>query len=131
MSTTVLLDTHAFLWAIRQPQKLSTTVRSLLADRTNDVIVPSLVPWELSIKYRIGKLPEAEPVLVDYSTNLTRLGASSLSISHTHTLHAGLMTWHHRDPFDRLLAAVAIVEGLPLVSKDTIFDEVPELQRMW
>ncbi len=107
----VILDTHAFLWAVREPSKLSPLASDVLTDRANELIVPAVVPWELSIKYHSGKLPEAEPVVTDYASVLLRLGAASLPIQHSHTLNAGLLTWSHRDPFDRLLAAIAILEG--------------------
>ena len=116
MTERLLLDTHTFLWAVREPAKLSQHAADLIADRGNDVLVPAMVAWELAIKYRSGKLPEAGPVVADYASVLVRLGASSLPNTHTHMLNAGLMDWAHRDPFDRLLAAIAINEGLPLVS---------------
>ena len=127
----LLLDTHTFLWAVREPQKLSGTALDLIATRDNDVIVSAAVAWELAIKYQAGKLPEAAPVITDYAATLVRLGASSLPILHSHTLHAGLLDWHHRDPFDRLLGATAIIEGLPLISKDPMFDSLPDLRRIW
>lgn len=127
----LLLDTNAFLWAVRDPTKLSPQVAELLTDRNNELIVSAVVPWELAIKYRLGKLPEAGPIVTDYAAVLLRLGASSFQITHTHTLQAGLLNWEHRDPFDRLLAAIAIMEGLPLVSKDHIFDELPDVRRIW
>jgi len=127
----LLLDTNAFLWAVRKPARLSTRARLALEDRGNDLIVPALVPWELAIKYRLGKLPEAGPVVADYAGTLIGLGARSLPMTHAHTLRAGLLDWDHRDPFDRLLAATAVVEGLPVVSKDAVFDQLPDLQRIW
>ena len=127
----LLLDTNAFLWAVREPAKLSAPAAELITSLDNELVVPALVPWELAIKYRSGKLPEAEPIVADYAAVLLRLGASSLPITHSHTLHAGLLSWEHRDPFDRLLAAVAVIEGLPVVSKDAVFDELPDLRRIW
>ena len=127
----LLLDTNAFLWAVRQPSKLSSHATELLASRDHELIVSALVPWELAIKYRSGKLPEAAPIVADYASVLLRLGATSLPITHSHTLHAGLLEWSHRDPFDRLLAATAIMEGLPIVSKDSVFDELTDVYREW
>ena len=127
----LLLDTNAFLWAVREPAKLSPLATDLIASRDNELIVPALVAWELAIKYRAGKLPEAEPIVTDYAAVLRRLGALSEPITHTHTLQAGLLSWQHRDPFDRLLAATAIVEGLPVVSKDAVFDELSDVRRLW
>lgn len=87
--------------------------------------------WELAIKYHSGKLPEAGPIVADYAATLVRLWASSFSITHTHTLKAGLLAWDHRDPFDRLLASIAFLEGLPLVSADPAFDQLSDVNRLW
>jgi len=127
----VLLDTNAFLWAVRQPDKLSRAAEEVLCTRDNELIVSAVVPWELAIKYQSGKLPQAAPIITDYAAVLIRLGASSSPVTHTHTLHAGLLEWSHRDPFDRLLAATAIIEGLPIVSADAIFDQLPDVRRIW
>jgi len=127
----VLLDTNAFLWAVRKPDKLSQEAEEVLSTRDNELVISAVVPWELAIKYHLGKLPEAAPIIADYAATLVRLGASSLPITHTHTLHAGLMEWSHRDPFDRLLAAIAIIEGLPIISVDAIFDQLPDIHRIW
>jgi PIN domain nuclease of toxin-antitoxin system len=127
----LLLDTCAFLWAVREPAKLTALAAGLISDRGNELVVPALVPWELAIKYRSGKLPEAGPVVLDYQNTLVRLGASSLPVTHTHTLQAGLLAWDHRDPFDRLLAAIATMEGWPVVSKDHVFDDLPDVNRLW
>jgi len=127
----LLLDTHTFLWAVREPAKLSRRASDLLTDRDNELVVPSLVAWELAIKYHAGKLPEAEPVITDYAATLLRLGAATLAMTHTHMLHAGALSWAHRDPFDRLLAATAIIEGWPVVSCDAIFDAVADVRRLW
>jgi len=127
----LLLDTNAFLWAVREPSKLSSHAKELLASLDNELIVPAVVPWELAIKHHSGRLPEAAPIVTDYASVLIRLGATSLPITHGHTLHAGLLEWDYRDPFDRLLAAIAIMEGCPIVSKDSIFDELPDVDRQW
>jgi PIN domain nuclease of toxin-antitoxin system len=127
----LLLDTHAFLWAVRAPAKLSSPATEAISSRDNELIVPASVAWELAIKYRLGKLPEAEPIVTDYAAVLLRLGAASWPITHAHTLQAGLLSWQYRDPFDRLLAAIAIREGIALVSKDSVFDELPDVRRIW
>ncbi|MDR1798269.1 MAG: type II toxin-antitoxin system VapC family toxin [Bifidobacteriaceae bacterium] len=127
----LILDTNAFLWAVRQPAKLSAKARETIADRANQLLVPACVPWELAIKHRLGKLPAAAPVITDYAATLVRLGASSLSISHQHTLLAGQLQWDHADPFDRLLAAVAVTEGAPLVSADAVFAKAPGVTWLW
>jgi len=127
----LLLDTNAFLWSVRQPDKLSATALTLLRDSSNQLLVPAVVPWELAIKHRLGKLPEAAPVIADYAATLVRLGATSLPITHTHTLFAGGLDWAHGDPFDRLLAAISVLEAVPLVSADTVFGSAPQVNWVW
>lgn len=131
MTVRLLLDTNAFLWAVRQPTKLSDRARALIKDTGNQLVVSAVVPWELAIKHRLGKLPEAAPVLADYAGTLGRLAATSLPITHSHTLGAGNLPWSHKDPFDRLLAAVATHENLPLVSADHVFHDAPGVTWIW
>ena len=116
---------------VRDPARLSTKARNLLSDRGMQIAVPAAAAWELAIKLSKGKFPDAAPIVADYPAVLLRLGASSLAHTHTHMLHAGQMEWDHRDPFDRLIAASAICEGIPLVTADAAFGAAPGLQRLW
>ena len=127
----VLLDTHAVLWALRSAQRLPAWLIKLLETTATEVVISAVTPWELGLKYHLGKLPEAEPVVVNWEACLTRLQAESLPITHRYGLVAAGLDWPHRDPFDRVLAAQAMVEGLPLVSADRIFDTVPNVDRWW
>lgn len=127
----LLLDTHALLWAVSQPSRLSSHAAGLVSDPTNELIVSSVVPWELAIKHHLGKLPQAAPLLLGWTETVQRLGATAMPITHEHALRAGSLTWAHRDPFDRMLAAQATSENLPLVSTDQIFDTLPGVRRMW
>lgn len=114
----LLLDTHAFLWAVMQPESLSSKVRRLLENPATEVIVSSASAWEIATKFRLGKLPGAKALIVDFDDVVRRLGANVMAITHTHALRAGSYRKIHRDPFDRILVAQAEIEGLPLVSKD-------------
>ena len=87
--------------------------------------------WEIATKVRIGKMPGAEHLVVDFGEYLQRWYASALGIEAADALHAGVMEWGHRDPFDRMLAAQALRRGLPLLSRDAVFDELPGLRRLW
>ncbi len=114
----VLLDTHAFLWAVMQPGELSAKTRKLLENQATDVLVSAATAWEIATKFRLGKLPSAAPIVADIDDVARRLGARWLAISHAHAIKAGGYSQAHRDPFDRILVAQAEIEGLPLVSRD-------------
>ncbi|MDR1635607.1 MAG: type II toxin-antitoxin system VapC family toxin [Bifidobacteriaceae bacterium] len=127
----LLLDTHALLWAVRKPDGLSATAAALIADTDNSLAVSPVAAWELGIKARLGKLPEALPLLADYSAAMARLGAAPTPITDADALLASDLPWGHRDPFDRMLAAQALNRGLALVSKDMAFDQVRGIVRLW
>jgi PIN domain nuclease of toxin-antitoxin system len=114
----VLLDTHAFLWALVEPDKLSRKVRRLLEDDGTDVVVSAASAWEIATKYRLGKLSGAKRVVADYEGALQGLRATQLAMTSAHALRAGSWKVAHRDPFDRMLAAQAELEKLALVSCD-------------
>jgi PIN domain nuclease of toxin-antitoxin system len=88
--------------------------------------------WEMSIKFSKGKWPEVESFMDEqqFSTDLEVLAVEDLAISSRHTRLAGLFAQAHQDPFDRLLAAQAILEGMAIVSKDTALDAFP-VTRVW
>ena len=103
-----------------------------LSDTKNTLLVSPASLWETSIKYHAGRWPEVAPFLDEqlYSGFAQRLGLQELPIRIPHTRLAGQFRLEHRDPFDRLLAAQALLEGVPLVSKDAAFDAFP-VQRLW
>lgn len=119
----ILLDTHAFLWAVMEPRKLSAKVRRLLEDQATGTVVSTASAWEIATKFRLGKLPGAAAVVADYAAAINGLQAQPLAIRDRHALLAGSLTQAHRDPFDRLLVAQAEIEGLALVSKDRTLRE--------
>lgn len=127
----LLLDTHTVLWATTQPSLLSPTAQAVITDDTNEVLVSAVVAWELSIKHHLGKLPEAAPLLTDFPTVLTSLAARTVPVEPRHGILAGGLSWSHRDPFDRMLAAQAITEGAALVGRDAAFDALDGLRRVW
>lgn len=114
----VLLDTHVFLWALLEPDKLSPRVRGLLEDDATEVVVSSATAWEIATKLRLGKLTGAKPVVADYAAALHGLQAVELAMTGEHALQAGAWDVPHRDPFDRMLAAQSKLEKLALVSCD-------------
>jgi PIN domain nuclease of toxin-antitoxin system len=127
----VLLDTHALLCAVGDVERLGAVAKAALRNPTNELVVSAATAFELSTKQRIGKLPDAATVLAAYTDVLRQLGAEELPITSHHALVAGQLAWDHRDPFDRILAAQAITEALPLVSSDRAFDTISGVRRIW
>src|SRR5437667_1598173 len=127
----LLLDTHTLLWALAAPERLSGSAAGLIRDTTNVVLVSAASAWEISTKQRLGQLPGATPIVAAYAAHLTRLRAEELPIRSDHALLAGGFLIVHRDPFDRMLAAQAILEGLPLVTDDPAFLAFVDLETIW
>jgi PIN domain nuclease of toxin-antitoxin system len=114
----LLLDTHALVWALAQPDRLGPEARRAIETTENELLVSSATAWELATKHRLGELPGVDALVSGYAQQLARLGAHELVITSAHSLLAGSFGATHRDPFDRMLAAQASLEGLTLVSND-------------
>lgn len=114
----LLLDTHALLWWLADDARLSQRARSAIADPERTVYSSSASAWEIATKHRIGRLPEAGQLLSDFSGILLRAGIEEMPITSKHAVVAGTLAGPHRDPFDRMLAAQALCEGLEVVTTD-------------
>ena len=127
-----LMDTHAFAWAVGEPSRLPRRVREMLQDRESVPFVSCASVWEMSIKCKAGRWPEVLPFMDErlYAQFLDQLRAVELPVNSRHARVAGQFELDHKDPFDRLIAAQAFLEGLPLVSKDSAMDEFP-VSRIW
>ena len=126
----VLLDTHALLWAAFRKDLLSARARKLIETPANEILVSAASAWEIATKYRLGKLPLAQVLVEDFVPRVTAAGYTLLSISVEHALRAGRLPADQKDPFDRMLAAQAIDEDLPLLSNDAQLD-VFGVRREW
>jgi PIN domain nuclease of toxin-antitoxin system len=126
----VLLDTHALLWWMADSRRLSTTAHQSIANEANDVLVSAASAWEISTKFRIGKLPGGETIASDIAGRVTHQGFTALVIDHADAERAGRLPGPHRDPFDRMLIAQALARGLPVVSLDEVFDRYG-VNRIW
>ena len=125
----LLLDTHTFLWFIDDSPQLSQRGKALLeADNALLLSIASL--WEIAIKLRLGKLTVGMPIEVLMTEQLTRNDIDVLPITVAHLIVVSTLPLHHRDPFDRLLIAQAMVEQMPIVSADPACDAYP-VQRLW
>lgn len=127
----LLLDTHALLWALADPARLSPRAAGLIRSPANDVLVSAVSAWEVATKQRLGKLPHAGPIIAAYAAHLATLRARELPIVSAHALLAGGLAATHRDPFDRMLAAQSLIEGLPLLTNDSAFASFPDVETVW
>ncbi len=126
----LLLDTHAFLWWLSGDDRLSEKARAALADDTNGIFVSAASAWEISTKHRIGKLEGVAAVVADVTGAISSQGFSALPIGVQHGQLAGSLPGAHRDPFDRMLIAQALLENLLLVSNESLFDSFG-VHRFW
>lgn len=115
----LLLDTHALLWWWKDDPRLSKRAAAAIADEANTVLVSAASAWEIATKHRIGKLPGVENALREFNELITADGFSHLAVAHNHAIKAGGLDAEHRDPFDRMLAAQAIIEGAVLITDDS------------
>ncbi len=126
----LLLDTHTFLWFILDDPQLSATARTLIEDPANDVEISPASYWEIAIKIGLGKyaLPQPYQAFMEHqiATNDFRI----LPIELPHTALLTTMAHHHKDPFDRLLAAQALAERIPIISADVVLDPYG-VTRLW
>ena len=110
----LLLDTHILIWALENNSKLTEKVRDLIIDGRNIIFVSSISAWEISIKKSIGKLEAPDNLLEEIKAHRF----TSLDINFKHAELAGKLPYIHKDPFDRMLIAQAIIEKLTLVTRD-------------
>ena len=126
----ILLDTHAFLWAAADAPQLSRKARACFVSEKNELLLSVASVWEMAIKTSLGKLRLDLPLDRLVRRGLSQPGVRLQHIELSHALRVRRLPFHHRDPFDRLLAAQALAEGVPLLSRDTAFDAYG-VERIW
>ena len=126
-----LLDTNALYWWLDNPDRLGEEAQRTITNHSNSIVVSAVVAWELAIKTNLGKL-KAQPLLEIWDVKLAEEGFTELAIDSAHAIRAGFLTrhHHHKDPFDRMLAAQALVNGWPILSADRVF-ETYGVRRIW
>ncbi len=130
MNVRVLLDTHALLFWLDGDPRFRRKARSLVGDKETTVLVSAASAWEITTKFRIGKLAGAAAVAADVAACVVDQGFHSLPITLDHAQCAGSLPGPHRDPFDRMLIAQAQAENLSIISNDAVFD-VYGVRRIW
>ena len=126
----LLLDTHALLWWLSDDAALPSSARKIISDSRNQILVSSAAAWEITTKFRLGRLPTATSLIQDFAGYLHGERFEPLPISLEHGVRAGLLPVPHRDPFDRMLIAQAQAENVAIVSNEKIFDGYG-VRRVW
>lgn len=131
MNGALLLDTHTLFWLDTEPERLTQRALARIGDRSTPVYVSAMTAWEIGIKFSLGKMPAAKPLLDRYHETLARYGFYELPFTSPHALLASRLLWSHKDPFDRALVAQALSEQLVLVSNDETLRSFAEVKVIW
>ena len=124
-----LIDTHTFLWFTEGSSELSVKAKNLIKNKDNEIFISIASLWEISIKTATGKLEitgSYDLIIEDIIENEMQI----LPINFAHTVIQNQLPFHHRDPFDRIIASQAVVENMDLISVDTYFED-KEVKRIW
>lgn len=119
----LLLDTHTFVWWRDDPGKLSTDAFEALSTLENDVFISTVVVWEIQIKLALGKIKLKWPLKDSIDVERKANGFRVLPVSLEHSLYIDKLPMVHKDPFDRMLIAQAMVEDMTIVSRDAHFSD--------
>lgn len=125
-----LLDTHVFLWWIIDDRRLPPYIRDVIADEGNELFLSSASCWEMAIKAKLGRLKLPVPPEKFIPDQMIANNISGLPIQLAHALHVYSLPDHHRDPFDRMLAAQAQIERMPIVTNDSLLADY-DVRILW
>lgn len=118
-----LLDTHTFLWWIIDNPQISSRVRDIMSNSSNELFLSAASCWEIAIKAKIGriKLPDRPQIFVSQQMALNTIQGLPIQISHA--LHVFNLPHHHKYPFDRIIIAQAQLEKLPILTSDAMISK--------
>lgn len=125
-----ILDTHGLLWFLEGDARLSGPARGIIEDGGNEMLVSVASLWEMAVKHSLGKLELGEPFGELIPAQLEANAFSVLNIGLPHVNEVASLPFHHRDPFDRMIIAQALVDGLPVIGVDPVFDAYG-VDRIW
>lgn len=126
----LLLDTHTLIWLATDDARISEKARRLVGDLKNDLYLSVASVWELAIKKSLGKIDLQVPLAAFVRSQIEALNLRRLDILSEHALLVEGLPFHHRDPFDRMLVAQALHEGLSILGADSAFDSY-SVKRLW
>ena len=118
----LLLDTHTLFWSAEEPTKLSPAALAAIQDPANDRLLSAATIWELAIKFGQGKIELSLPYRQWMEKAIADLKLDILPVTVVYAERQSTLPPHHKDPFDRLMIAQALVQGFPIVSIDVGFD---------
>lgn len=122
----VLLDTHALIWSLEDSTRLSAPARAVIEDAGNVVLASATSGWEITIKKALGRLTAPD----DLEAVIEAAGFTKRPITFADAQRVGMLPPHHKDPFDRMLVAQALVDGVPIVTVDPLLARYP-IQIIW
>ena len=126
----ILLDSHVFVWFVLGDKRCGPYVRGLIDQRDAEAYVSAATAWELATKVRFGKWPEASAIVDRLDVIVRMHDFTSLPVTLEHGRVAGLFESAHKDPFDRMMAAQAQAENIPLITADPAFQSFP-IETIW
>jgi PIN domain nuclease of toxin-antitoxin system len=126
----LLLDTHTFLWFIDGDTALSPYARQLIEDRTNERLLSIASLWEMAIKASLGRLTLALPFTDLVAEHVHGNAIELFEILPRHLDELTTLPFHHKDPFDRMIIAQSQAENIPILSRDSAFDDYA-IRRLW
>jgi PIN domain nuclease of toxin-antitoxin system len=126
----ILLDTHTLFWSVEQPGKVSVAAMSALQDPANDRLLSAATVWELAIKVGLGKIKLSMPYRQWMEKAIIDLVLDIVPVTVDYADRVVVLPPHHKDPFDRLIIAQALVDAVPVAGSDAIFDSYG-VTRIW
>ena len=126
----ILLDTCAFLWLVTDDPQASELAKEIFLKEDNELLLSAVTGFEIAVKYSLGKLRLAEPPKEFITNRINANALTELPVSMTHALILQNLPLHHKDPFDRLLVAQAMVNQIPLLSADQQLSAYA-INRLW
>ncbi len=124
------MDTHTLLWSVEQPATISVPAMAVLQDPNNDRYVSAATVWELAIKVGLGKLKLSKPYRAWIEEAIYDLAMEILPVTIEYADFQATLPPHHRDPFDRMMISQSLVDSIPIVSIDAVFD-LYGVARIW